>query len=207
MIGHVLGNEAQHEAAIAGNVDGIHGGRLSGWALDLREPRRRLLVTLEGLAAGAVTVVADRYRADLQHAGVGDGYSGFALPIAQPYGQLRVTAGSPPVVLPGGPPQSDARRLHRRDNFALYLDNIDPRSGVTGWARDAERPCERQTLRLRDASGRVLAVQRATLYRPDLAGAGCDGFHGFGFLPLPSGVVGPLHLESAMHGHIIVLTE
>jgi hypothetical protein len=206
-IARLLGRPPPREAAVAGYVDGMHGNRFCGWALDPREPRRRLVVTVEGSPGGPVAVVADRYRADLHRAGIGDGYSGFAVPVERPWGRLRAFVGSPPIELPGSsdlpPPRS--QHLHRSGSFALYLDNAEPRSGVSGWALDSERPGERQVLRLCDGSGRILAEQRATHYRPDLEGAGCDGFHGFAFLPVPESSAGPFRIEDAARSHVIAL--
>jgi hypothetical protein len=208
MIARLLGRPSNGDAPVVGNLDGMHGNRLCGWAMDRREPRRRLVVTLEGCPGGPVAVAADRYRADLQRAGVGDGYNGFAVPLARPWPRLRLFAGSPPIELRGcgtDPPSPDPQRLHRSGSFALYLDNADPRSGISGWARDRDRPRERQTLRLCDGTGRILAEQRATHHRFDLEGADCDGFHGFAFLPIPESLAGPFRIEDAARRHMIAL--
>jgi hypothetical protein len=208
MTARLLGRPSHGEAPLVGNLDGMHGNRLCGWVMDLREPRRRLVVTLEGRPGGPVAVAADRYRADLQRAGVGDGYCGFAVPLTRPWPRLRLFAGSPPIELRASGanlPSHDAQRLHRSGSFAIYLDNADPRIGISGWARDRDRPRERQTLRLCDGTGRILAEQRATHHRSDLEGAGCDGFHGFAFLPIPEGVAGPFRIEDAARGHTIAL--
>jgi len=61
----------------------------------------------------------------------------------------------------------------------------------------------RRVLRLRSA-GDILAQQRATLYRAEIAAADCDGYHGFSF-SLPLGSTRPLALEDVEAGLAFVL--
>jgi hypothetical protein len=82
--------------AIAGHVDGVDAtNTIAGWALDLSDPGRRLVVEIvrDGrvLAAG----VADGLRPDLQQAGLGDGHCGFRLAtppeiLAEPGADVRI---------------------------------------------------------------------------------------------------------------------
>ena len=203
----LLGGPARRESPIVGNVDGIRGNHLCGWVLDRREPSRRLAVTVEGHPGGTVVAVADRYRADVQEAGMGDGYCGFAIPTTrlQAAVPLRVLAGSPPVSLPmPGAPSPCQQHLHRSGSFTLCLDNIDRRSGISGWARDSGQPAERQLLRLYDGAGRLLGEQRATHHRADLEHTSCDGLYGFAFPPVPATCEGPFRIEAG-RGHVVPL--
>ncbi len=63
---------------LLGQVNAVDRGRVRGWAQDAASP-----VVLRILDNGVVIgrVVADRYRADLQHAGIGDGRHGFELAV------------------------------------------------------------------------------------------------------------------------------
>ncbi|MGC2415956.1 MAG: glycosyltransferase, partial [Stellaceae bacterium] len=65
--------------ALCGNLDGCDRRLIWGWAQDSADPGRRvgLLVKLNGRVIGRV--LANRYRADLEEAGKGDGRHGFEL--------------------------------------------------------------------------------------------------------------------------------
>lgn len=66
--------------AIAGHVDGVdQANTIVGWALDLSDPGRRLVVEIVSHGRVLATAVADGPRPDLRAAGLGDGYGGFRL--------------------------------------------------------------------------------------------------------------------------------
>lgn len=174
---------------VVGSVDGIHRGQLRGWAMDLAEPTSRLIVQVVDDSGETIArLLADRYRADVQKAGYGDGHHGFAMQVVGPrtIAKARFFCGQPitelpqPKLVPGNP---DTRILERAD-YVLCLDQGPARPCLTGWAVDRRHPEERRTLRLRTGQ-QPLAEQRATLFRPDSIERGSDGFHGFS-LPLPS---------------------
>ena len=77
-------SESEGFGALRGNVDTLAGGRLHGWAQHAARPE--VPVCLEVLLDGAVIArtLANRYRADLWHAGLGSGCHAFevALPEA-----------------------------------------------------------------------------------------------------------------------------
>jgi hypothetical protein len=65
--------------ALAGHVERLHNGELQGWVMDRTNPADP--VELEVLVDGEIvgTVLANRYRADLDSAGLADGRCAFAL--------------------------------------------------------------------------------------------------------------------------------
>lgn len=172
---------------IVGCVDGLHRGQVRGWAMDADKPGSRLMVRMVD-ASGAVIAhgLADRYRADVQKAGYGDGYYGFALPVAgaEAVRSARFVCGSTGTELPKpSPGHRRAAKTIQKGSYTLYLDGAAAGPVLTGWAVDRHCPKERRLLCLR-ADRKLLGEQRATLYRPDAIDAGSDGFHGF-CLPLP----------------------
>jgi hypothetical protein len=65
--------------SLAGHVEQLADGVLEGWVMDRANPTAP--VELEVLVDGEIvaTVLANRYRADLDHAGLGDGRCGFSV--------------------------------------------------------------------------------------------------------------------------------
>jgi len=173
----------------AGWFDGLRAGRLVGWA---RQPDvEAARVRLSG-GGQCLTLVADRYRADVQVAGHGDGYCGFAVELdrfAADTGQVRCVwddtghalAGSPWNARPDG--HSPAPRLITHGRVQVRIDPLPPGLGsVTGWALDLDNPFARLTLGL-DRGGEALASGRACRFNADALSLAGDGFHGF-CLPL-----------------------
>jgi hypothetical protein len=171
-----------------GWVEGRHRDQMRGWAIDLAEPCARL--TIEVVDSGGSLVartLADRYRADVARAGHGDGYCGFAVACS------RLEAVRAPRFLCAGlrtelksAPSLDTPQPRRfeRSGVLLHLDD-QPRGGhATGWMAHRQRPAERRQLGLR-AGDRLIARQRATLFRPDSLAEGFDGFQGF-LLTMPT---------------------
>ena len=70
-------------AAIEGNVDHLGPSPLLGWArcVPASDQRLRVEIRLDGRRVGRAT--ADRYRPDLEAAGIGDGRHGFAFDLAE----------------------------------------------------------------------------------------------------------------------------
>jgi hypothetical protein len=69
---------------LEGNLDGIDGARISGWAFDPTQPDVPVVLEIldgDGLIA---RVTADRHRSDLEAAGIRDGRFGFEVVLAQP---------------------------------------------------------------------------------------------------------------------------
>jgi hypothetical protein len=157
--------------------------------MDVIEPSTRLTIEVVGQAGEVIVrVLADRYRADVQKAGHGDGHYGFAVPSRKlgPDRNARFFCGEPSVELNRLPPVPDVSRTRtfERGGVLLHLDYHLAGPSVAGWALNRNRIDDRRQLVLR-AGKRPLSAQRATLFRPDSMQHGGDGFSGF-CLPLPT---------------------
>jgi hypothetical protein len=153
----------------------------------MAQPTSRLVVHVTDPSGGIVTsTLADRYRADVQKAGYGDGYYGFAVPASKLDAGARFFCGRLRTELSATKPDTgDSRSVTlERAAYVLHLDERLGGSCLTGWALDRLDHRERRQLRLR-ADGRPLVTQTATLFRPDSIDRGGDGFHGFSFPLLP----------------------
>ncbi|MGX9965653.1 hypothetical protein ACVFYP_20170 [Roseomonas sp. F4] len=62
---------------IRGYVDAVTGNRIDGWAFEPAQPTERVVVELRLDGQTVATSVADRHRADLIRAGIGDAFHGF----------------------------------------------------------------------------------------------------------------------------------
>jgi len=124
--------------ALAGNLDAVSRLRIAGWAQDPDHPTRRvgLAVSIDGRVVGRM--LADRFRPDLQAAGVGDGHYAFEfmLPKLSPFTMhhVRLTrevdgkdlSGSPFVLQPTA--ELDAET---ETGLAGLLADIDTNEGET----------------------------------------------------------------------------
>lgn len=190
-------------SSILGFVDGVLRGRLHGWALDRGSPGRRLSVAVTVSTRGPTLVVADRYRADLQQSGYGDGHYGFSAPVGHAPLEaiaVHVISERPFVSLPC---VTETRRLPKAHgaelgSLRLQIDDVTQRGHVSGWVWNRERPTHRSVLQL-ILGGSVRQTRRATLYRKELVAEGGDGYHGFHF-PLPAGSGGRLTLREVAVG-------
>lgn len=194
-----------------GRIDGVSGGRLHGWAIHRAYPLHRLTVDAFTAGGDRLVVLADRYRADLQQSGLSDGYCGFSVPLQRLSGggPVRLVTRAPCVELgtadPWQPRSDKASKAiaFRSTSYNLHIDRPLGQAHVTGWAIDLTGTDRRRVLRLRSGST-VLAQQRATLYRAELAAGDCDGFHGFS-LPLPIGSRQSFALEDLETGALFAL--
>ena len=175
--GHVIPATA-NDVGMAGFVDDVAPGQISGWAVNLRAPSVR--VSLDLVIDGVVvdTVVADQPRPDLAVAGMGDGFSAFVLNLKpdkafqQPREvSIRVSGtqmelcNSPFLALPPLPFRGFFDRLHGTSAHGWMLNTFDPKTPVV-----VEAVCE----------GKVLAQASAKLFRGDLLDAGLnEGFCAF----------------------------
>lgn len=73
---------------LRGNLDGLTHNRIAGWAWDPDTPDQpvSLILSCDDRILGRV--LADRYRADLERAGIGKGRHGFAFQLASPLSPL-----------------------------------------------------------------------------------------------------------------------
>lgn len=184
---------------LTGYLDDAGGARIAGWARDEAAPDRpvRLRILVDDVVQGEV--VADRYRADLERAGLGGGRCSFdftppngvspfvghvvrvlreadgAELIGSPWAIEAVAA---PAVAAGAAP-SDLPCRGRLD--------LATRERLAGWAQHPDDPDAAVTLQVTH-NGAPLAWVLANRYRGDLAAAGIgDGRHGFELL-IPGGL-------------------
>ncbi len=172
---------------IIGCVDGPSRGRLHGWAFDRRNPLQRLTVVMQHPDGRRLVTLADRYRADVQKAGIGDGHYGFSLPSPGMAGPVYVMQPRSAIALPlnpSRPPTGRRPQTHHAGSYRLHVDLLSP-GQISGWAVDRARPELRRNLQLY-CNGRFAGHRRATLYRPEIVDTQCDGYHGFWFA-LPAG--------------------
>ena len=180
------------------HLDLVRRDRITGWARDEDEPERPVLVRILDNGVSLAEVLADRYRKDLEAAGIGDGHHAFSFTV--PGGFSRDTRHLIEVQ------RADDGRALRGSPFVLETPNntvaitrnsLPPRwsgglNGVTrqrieGWAWDAASPKTPMELVILD-NGEVVGRALANHYREDLKSAGMgDGYHGF-ILVIPGGL-------------------
>ena len=106
-------------AGMRGFVDGLSGAQIDGWAFEPANPTERVVVELRLDGQTLATTVADRHRADLVRAGIGDAFHGFRFPLKPAWAERRadlvamargVEGGEAPLPLfqRGGPPTTTA---------------------------------------------------------------------------------------------------
>lgn len=107
--------ETRIPPGIRGFVDGLTGAQIDGWAFEPAHPTERVVVELRLEGETLATTVADRHRADLERAGIGDAFHGFRFPLKPAWAERRadlvavargVEGGEAPLPLfqRGGPP-------------------------------------------------------------------------------------------------------
>lgn len=195
---------------IRGSLDGTSRGRLHGWVLDRAAPFRRLAVEVQAPTGKRVTLLADRYRADVHQSGLGDGYCGFSMPLQRlgTNGPVRVACADPRVelgviVVSHSPPVAPPPTVFEQASYILIVDAPIGSKHISGWAADRACPTSRRMLRLRD-NGRILAQQRATMFRGDAARSLADGYHGFWF-PLLAIAARRLYLDDVETGSTFLI--
>lgn len=185
-----------------GRFEGRRHDAVVGWAFDPGRPRWRAMVRLRADTGAEAVATAERYRADVQDAGHGDGYAGFAIPLVRFAGarKIRCWWDDLGTELPGSPAiLASPAVLAQADDGVLQVavDRQVPGDWrLTGWAIDLANPSHRPVLGLSSAEG-TLGQARACLYRPELRRRGRDGFNGFSFArgrPGPGQVVRLLDL-------------
>lgn len=102
-----------------GFIDGLTGALIDGWAFEPAHPTERVVVKLRLDGQTLATTVADRHRADLMRAGIGDAFHGFRFPLKPAWAERRadlvavargLDGGEAPLPLfqRGGPPATTA---------------------------------------------------------------------------------------------------
>jgi hypothetical protein len=166
-----------------GWFEGRRGPLLVGWAVAGGTTAGGAWLRLEGDDGSTLPVCASRFRADVQKAGHGDGYCGFADAADRFRGarQVRCIWADSGLELPGSPrplhqPEAPPLRFERGPLVAVVDAALPGSDMLSGYAMDLGQPFRRVLA----GAGEGQAMQ-ACLFRADSLGSGGDGFHGFLF--------------------------
>jgi hypothetical protein len=196
-------SELAEQGLLRGQVDQVDRERIVGWAQDSACPDEpvRLRILDNGVTIG--DVVADRYRPDLERAGIGLGRCSFELVVPgglSPSGRhmIQVMRASDGQDLECSPWALDAMPMQAVQSSGIVcpglLDNAT-RDTIEGWAHDDDHPGTPVALQVLD-NGLPIARLLANRYRSDLREAGIGtGRHGFLF-DIPGGL-------SPLSNHVI----
>lgn len=186
---------------LQGHLDDVSRDRIRGWARDAASPDTPVLLRISDNDVVIGEVLADRYRADLERAAIGDGRHGFEL--AVPGGLspmmrhvIRVERAADrrplersPWVVEASPAAASApprvTTIIRPDNTCRGHLDMATRERITGWAQGGtDVPVALQVI----DNGVVIASVLANRHRADLEQAGIGtGRHGFDVL-IPGGL-------------------
>lgn len=195
-VGGRLGSSGEYQISIfklterrmlTGHIEIANPRLISGWAQDPHQPDAwvRLVITSNGEQIGSV--LANRFRSDLQQAGIGNGDHEFSFEltadaISSETHVVQILRESDGTELPGSPIVLRASQSFEAVSLALKgsIDFVDLEK-IAGWTRDELRPDTAVPLLISDHDeiiGRVVA----DIYREDLKDAGIgNGHHAFEF--------------------------
>ncbi len=161
---------AAEDLGFVGCLDNASPDMTEGWAIDVRQPKRRVPLEVVSDASVVATMLADRKRDDLKRNGLGDGRCGFSVDLPKPAdpsarrrlavrlaGHLTELAGSPCIVDP-------------TPNMLGRFDTVHGMS-VHGWAWDRSRPDDFIEVEVVGPGGEILATAIGNTFRGDLLGA------------------------------------
>ncbi len=164
---------------VIGCLDVATPERVEGWAVDLRDPKRRVALDVVCDTEVVAGISADRGRDDLRQSGLGDGFGGFAATLPEPATpsarrRISVRLAGTRTELSGSPLIIDPAPA-----IAGRLDTLHGRS-LHGWAWDRNRPKTPLTVEAVGPEGEILGRAVANQFRGDLLGAGlADGLCAF----------------------------
>ena len=183
-----------------GFLEGVSRDWIGGWAQDLVDPGRKLVLRIidDGLTLGEVT--ANQFRPDLKAAGIGDGHHAFALVVpgglsperrhlieVRRIDDGRSLSGSPAVLDASPKAAFLAASLNAAPAPWRGQLEVITRARLEGWAWDQRSPHLPLALVVL-VNGEVVARVLANRYRKDLLKAGIgDGRHAFA-LHIPGGL-------------------
>ena len=177
--------------------------RITGWAHDRRAPGRRVPIVVLCNGAVLARVTADRYRADLEQAGIGDGYHSFEVVLGTALDpdqrhEVELRSGDDWSLLLGSPivlePLASGNIVPLPHTTAVALpgvlqgrlDTCDSRR-LTGWALDKSNPGQPLALTV-SVNDQIIGRVLANRLRDDVRAAGFGpGRHGFDFI-IPDGL-------------------
>ncbi len=197
----------------AGSLEDVTPNRISGWVWNPAKPDEKSTVNIYFDGLLVATVVADKYRRDLEQARVGDGRHAFEwIPPRSklPANGCEVTAltaenrklKNAPKRMPAVPTSAStaAKAVVVEGDFIGTLDQAEPYR-ISGWAFNRDRPTERVNVEI-FLNGTPLVTVTCNEYRPDLKKHGYgDGRHGFSWAPDPEMLLpGNYMVEAKIYG-------
>jgi GT2 family glycosyltransferase len=211
-------SDATHSMAFSGCLDHAELDRIIGWAWSPGQPAERLLIDILFNDTAVATVKADRYRADLKAAGIGDGRYGFEwnpkisdLPedgctvTLRRAGTFEVLNGRWSLTRSGDDVSSTATAADVE--YVGTIDQAEPYR-ITGSAWCPARPSERVIIDLL-LNGTSLATLRCDEFRQELKDARMgDGRHSFSWVPDPSLMIpGSYTIAARVAGTTNIITK
>jgi glycosyltransferase involved in cell wall biosynthesis len=173
---------------LKGHLDLVDAERIEGWALDEASPETPVLLRILDNGTIIAEIAADRPRADLKLAGVGNGLNAFSFKVPGGLNPLlrhlikverasdgREIANSPWLFEPAAnaiSPTAGAPVVHH-PTCQGHVDEATRRQ-VAGWAFDTEYPERPMTLQILD-NGEPIAHVIANRYRQNLRLPGMQG--------------------------------
>ena len=177
---------------VTGQLDGVNGSAIRGWAWDSSRPNTALEVHIyiknsAGTTVNAISgVMANQYRADLKNAGYGNGNHGFNYAYnfnAHPLGKYTVTVYA--ISGTGNNPAIGTRTFTHEARG--MFENITSAGKIAGWAWLSSRPNDPIDVHIyiKNKNGETINAiggVHANQFRQDLKDAGYgNGNHGFGY--------------------------
>lgn len=125
------------DSSVDGHFEGINGRKVTGWAFDRRKADRpvELYVTIDGVPK--LMIVADRPRADVSAAGIGNGRNGFEYDLPEAVFDGIEHEVAVVVAETGGRLKGEPARVKMSREGAAFLDRRS--AAIDGWARNASR--------------------------------------------------------------------
>jgi autotransporter-associated beta strand protein len=188
---------------LAGYLEAVNRTVLGGWVINHAAPAQRVCLTVFDNGAEIGRVVADRFRADLAKACIGDGKHSFVFPLPRNLApdqrhafELRSADGWVlplhhvcPVLEPQDPVPGSAQTDPAAPGALRGKLDVVNRHEMTGWAQDCS-DAERPVGLVVSANGRLVARVLANRFRRDLQSAGMgSGRHSF-TARIPPGMLG-----------------
>jgi len=176
-----LFDKSSESLVAQGHIDSIVDNVVTGWIWVPELPSVRSTVRLFLSDLVVAEVVADKFRPDLQRAGIGDGSFGFAIELPSTDGQLDLSSLSLVDLETGTQFTVDDGTVIanlKRDRVVGYIDTVI--DGVlSGWAYRPDAPDMKCRLNVLVNDVHVIEVV-ADQFREDLLGEGVgDGCHAF----------------------------
>ena len=166
-----------------GRLESINRGVLHGWAWNTEAPNEPLTLYVRIGERQAGEAIANRFRRDLEAAGIGNGQHCFEFVVPQEYrdgGQHRVSL-SVSDISDATPFLSSVLTFDKGDHAIDGRVEILRNRHVHGWAWDRYQPGRRMQI-LVEVDGAIVGKVEANLFRADLQTSGVgDGHHAFRF--------------------------